>query len=102
MMTMADCLVNLNHNLDSHRFQGGQYLRILLRRVCDFPPDKASFAACSTRRWPTIPISAGHRGFISRNYFVRRAVLPDATRVDPHHTMAQAANLIELMGDEDD
>src|SRR5579884_2778294 len=46
--------------------------------------------------------TAGHGGFVGGGNFVGAAGLADLARVDPEDAIAEAADLIELMGDEDD
>src|SRR5437867_12446124 len=42
-----------------------------------------------------------HGGFVGRDYFVGGAVLADAAVINPDDTLAEAADLVELMGNED-
>src|SRR5215467_3813909 len=50
----------------------------------------------------TVTRSAGHGGFVGGDDFVRGAVAADVPVVDPYDALAEAANLVELMGDKDD
>ena len=68
-----------------------------------FPTDKSCFL---TPRPPAPPcrdqFPFAHCGFVGGDDFVGGAVLADVAVVDPDDTVAEAANLVELMGDEDD
>src|SRR5258707_12153501 len=49
-----------------------------------------------------VRVTPGHSGFVGGDHFVSGAVLAKAAVVDPDDAVAEAANLIELMRDEDD
>src|SRR5690242_8710976 len=49
-----------------------------------------------------VGIAAGHGGFVGGDNFVGGPVLANMAVVDPHDAVAEAANLIELMGDQHD
>src|SRR5271168_2398029 len=53
----------------------------------------------SLRRWQLL--AASHGGLVGGNNFVGIAVLADLAVVDPDDAVAEAADLVELMGDED-
>src|SRR5277367_3522672 len=76
-------------------------MRFLFRGSDYFPRDKLS--SNSRGSFELIPtfISTGHRGFVGGDYFVGGAVLADFAVVDPHYAVTEAADLVELVGDED-
>src|ERR1700682_2651310 len=77
-------------------------MNILAPGVGNFPLKEPAFCSRAAVLVGTIALTPGHRGFVCRYHVVRIAVLPDTAGVNPHDAMAEAANLIELMGDEDD
>src|SRR5260370_15874115 len=50
----------------------------------------------------TVGVSGGHGRFVGGDDFMGGAVLANGGGVNPDDAMAEAADLIELMGDEDD
>src|SRR5881398_968769 len=71
-------------------------------RFGEFPLQELSFGVGTAGFPETGAITAGHGGFVGGDDFVGGAVLADVAVVDPDDAAAEAANLIELMGDEDD
>src|SRR5207245_3747534 len=80
-----------------HAVQGAQCLVVLCSRCDDFPINEASPRACRTRRWSAVPLPTRHRRLISGNDFVGRAILANRTIIDPHHAVAKAPTLVELV-----
>src|SRR5260370_5257726 len=83
-------------------------MRLFSARPGIFPSNEARFLFGTTFRVVAVPClreqagAASHGGFVGGDDFVSRAVLADLAVVDPDDALAEAANLVELMGDEDD
>src|SRR5262249_8463772 len=71
-------------------------------RFGNFPLAEASFGAGAAMLPGDVLLSASHGGFVGGDNLVSGAVLADVAVVDPDDAIAEAANLVELMGDEDD
>lgn len=71
-------------------------------RTHDFPFDETALGAAVAAVSGTVWRAASHGGFVSRDDFMGEAALADEASVDTDNAAAEAANLIELMGDEDD
>src|SRR2546430_9090233 len=76
-------------------------MRLLAPRFDDLPFEEAGLAAGAAILLCTVLVPAGHGGFVGGDDFVSGAVLADGAAVDPEDALAEAANLTELMGDED-
>src|SRR5260370_41462229 len=82
--------------------EGLQCMRSVAVWFYDFPFEETGFGAGAAMRFGAIAVATGHSGFVSGDDFVSGAVVAHGTGVDPHNAVAEAANLVELMGDEDD
>src|SRR5215472_4248841 len=101
MMTFADRFVDFHYKSDGRRTDFVKQVRIP-GWTRNRPPDKASCLACSAPALVAISLSAGHGGFVGGDDFVGGSVAADVAVVNPDGALAEAANLVELMGDEDD
>src|SRR5260221_11112063 len=77
-------------------------MRVVAERFDDLPFDKLALGIRGAFLLIPVGLSPGHSGFIGGDHFVSGAVLAKAAVIDPDDAMAEAANLVELMGDEDD
>src|ERR1700674_2835185 len=77
-----------------------------MRRICpwldDFPAEEAASGGGAARGFVTVTVSAGHGSFVGADDFVCGACAASLSIVDPHDALAESANLIELVRDEDD
>src|SRR6516162_1007068 len=79
-----------------------EYMRIAAARFDNFPLHEAGFGAGAAMLPGGVLFAAGHGGFVSRDDFVGVALLANMAVVDPEDALAEATNLVELVGDEDD
>src|SRR6266852_7078798 len=77
-------------------------MRVFSARLNDFPSCKARFCVGSSVPLHAAFVTPRHGGFIGRDDFVRVAGPTDLSIIDPDDAIAQPANLVELMADEDD
>ena len=101
-MPFANGLGNFDEESDCGRYKVAESMGTVTARLKDFPSEEASFCGCIAGRLSPVTLTPRHRGFVRGHDFVGGAVLADAAIVDPDDAVAQAADLIELMGDEDD
>src|SRR5437660_2057811 len=102
MDSPSERLVNLEGELDGGRAEIGENVRFAAGWFVDFPFDEAGFRARAVVGFGTVAVAAGHGGLVERDDFVGGAVKADAALIDPEDAMTEAANLIELVRDEDD
>src|SRR5260221_8567 len=101
VIAAPDSLPNVDRKLDRHGPDCIQHVRVP-RRFTDFPAQET----CPFR-WPAFALFAcsvtgGHGTLISCHNLLRLPVHAHLTSVDPDDAVAEAANLIELMANEDD
>ena len=100
MFAALDGLRQLNHKIHGDRIKRGEKVRVAGRRSSDLPAEKLSF--CSGVTLQALGLLTGkHGGFVGRDDFMRGAVLADGGGVNPHDAMAEAADLVELVRDQD-
>ena len=80
---------------------GGIFARIFQVGRHDFPTEKAGFGIAGAGL-VCCASTAGHFGFVGGGDLVGIAVEADGAGIDPDGAVAQAADLVELVGDEDD
>src|SRR6516225_1651928 len=102
MMSPANWQKHFNDKSNGYGAKCREYMRIVAARFDNFPFNEAGFGAGAAMLPDGVVFAAGHGGFVSRDDFVGVAFLADAAVVDPDDPLAEAANLVELMGDEDD
>jgi len=100
--TSSDGLAKCQNEFDGHRSQIVQGMGFLSRGSNDFPLEEATLGCRSTLLLVPIAVAASHGEFIAGDNFLGGAGLADGGGVNPDDAMAEAANLIELVGDEDD
>src|SRR6266700_1353244 len=99
VMHTIQTLTDTQEKVDGGFPFGGQ--NMIGSPVCaiQLPPKKL----CPAARNPvTGQARVRHFCFVSTNYITGRACLPDGPTIDPEDTVAEAANLVELMRDKDD
>src|SRR6266566_1797602 len=101
MMTVHNFSIDFEDEFDDYVAKGRESVRVG-GTINNVPIQEAGFGAGAAVLRAEVLFSPGHGGFVGRSDLVSRAVLADVTRVDPEDALAEAANLIELMGDEDD
>src|SRR5262249_275029 len=79
-----------------------QDMRIITHWFNNLPFQKSGYSARAAVLLRAVRLPSGHGGFVGGDDFVGGAVLADAAVIDPKNAVAEAANLVELMGDEDD
>jgi len=102
VMAFVNRCENFNRELNCGGGQLGKGVGIAAAWLEDSPIDEAGFAAGAAVASGTVAVAAGHGGFVRGDDFVGGAVEANGAVVDPEDTVAEAANLIELMGNEDD
>src|SRR6266478_7683310 len=102
MNTMLNWLIQLERK--SHRDGAYEIERVgrSAFRVSDFPAGEMSSRMVPCPGADGIPLALAHGGLVGVDNRFRRAVLADGGGVNPNDAVAEASNLIELMGDEDD
>ncbi len=102
VLAVGDGLAELDDKSDGYGAQGGEGARIGVAGVKKFPPGEAALGISGSRFGVGARIAAGHGGFVGADDFVGGTVLADLAVVDPDYAVAEAADLVELVGDEDD
>src|SRR2546425_774910 len=102
MMTHPNWLVEFQQELNLRRSCCAKHVWFVSSRLGDLPPKKAALGAKSALLLRVVSVAAGHGGFVGGGDFVGGAILADLASIDPDDAVAEAANLVELMGDEDD
>jgi len=102
VMAIVDGLVDFDGKFDGYGAQGSERPRISVSGVSEFPVYEAALGICGSRFGIGAGIAAGHSGFVGADDRVRFAVLADLAVVDPDYAVAEAADLVELVGDEND
>jgi hypothetical protein len=90
-----------NPKVDCHRSQSRNSVGLDSIVLGNVPTEEL----CLLTREALQPLSAfvaGHGGFVGGDYFVGGTVLADLAVVDPDYAVAEAADLVELVRDEDD
>jgi hypothetical protein len=82
--------------------KGGEDVRLIAARLDDFPAEEATAGGWAARRLVTITVASSHGSFVGADDLVCGACAASLPLVDPNDALTEAANLIELMGDEDD
>src|SRR5215472_3310926 len=101
MMAFANRLVDFHNKCNRRGADFIQEMRIPVW-ISNSPPDKAPFFTIRPLAVMTILFAAGHGGFVGGGDLVSGAVLADLAAVDPDDALAETANLVELVGNEDD
>src|SRR4029077_8856910 len=68
----------------------------------DAPGNKHTLPRRVSRPRPVPSILRTHRALVRTHHLRRLSVFCDYSIADPHHSVTEAANLIELVGDEND
>src|SRR5260370_1979726 len=82
--------------------EGLQCMRIVAAWFYDFPFEETGLGAGAAMRFGAIAVAAGHGGFVGGSDFVGGAVLTNVAIVHPDDAVAEASNLIALIGHKDD
>src|ERR1700687_5705016 len=108
IMTGLDGLPDIDRKLERDRVERLESMWLFSARPGNLPSNEARFVFSTAFRLIPFPrlrglaVPARHRGFVPGDDFVGRPVLANGAIIDPHHAMAQAADLIELVGDKHD
>src|SRR5262245_2966898 len=102
MMSVLDGLQQADGKPQGDGPKGREDMRIAARGLRDFPFEETALSASAAVMAGGVLFTAGHGGFVGGDDFVGGTVLADVAVVNPDDAMAEAANLVELMGDEDD
>src|SRR5260370_36849013 len=99
--TPAYRLQCLDEKPESDGTEGREDMGPLGNRIDNFPSFKSGLETSAPVKLRLGSVDGFHRRFVGGDDFVSRPVLANGAVVDPDDAVAQAANLIELMRDED-
>src|SRR6266700_8348321 len=102
VMAVTDGLVEVERKFYIDLTEGGEDVAVAAARLGNLPLKEAAFGVGCANTGMAIRVAAGHGGFVGGDDFVSGAVLSDGGGVDPDDAVAEAADLIELMADQDD
>src|SRR5271165_2029153 len=100
-MAVANGLLEFKGKLNRGRDELGKSVGFVAAGRDDFPAVESALRV-GVRMAGSMAIgAAGHSGFVGGDDFVGVAVLADLAVVDPDYAVAESADLVELVGDED-